>query len=112
MPSWKDNWKTIYVTSDDWLRIKKDGSEVALEHVEEVGEYEDDEGMTQHKFRLYRFDIEQWKLVSDPANPQVERGNQTRTNPYQKKNDCHRRESLEVAKALHPTHYQRSNDES
>ena len=69
MAHWKDNWKTLYVTDQDWLRASREGDEVVLEHAEEVGEYEDDEGFTQGKFQIYRFDIEKWKLVSDPSDP-------------------------------------------
>ena len=69
--SWKDNWKTIYQTDQDWLRIKKDGTEPTIEHVQEIGEYEDEEGFTQKKFLLYRFEPEQLKLVRDPNDSHV-----------------------------------------
>lgn len=65
------DWKTIYQTDQDWLRVKKDGSEPTIEHVDEVGEYEDEEGFTQKKFILYQFEPEQLKLARDPNDSRV-----------------------------------------
>jgi hypothetical protein len=71
MANWKDEWKTIYQSDSEWLRIKKDGSEPTLEVAEEIGTYEDEEGFEQHKFQLFRFNIERFKLVSDPDNHRI-----------------------------------------
>ena len=68
MSSWKDEWKTIYQSDSEWLRTKKDGSEPTLEVAEEVGSYEDEDGVEQKKFQLYRFDIERFKFVRDPED--------------------------------------------
>ena len=66
MARWQDEWKTLYQTDSEWLRVKKDGSEPTLEVASEVETYEDDEGFEQHKFLLHRFDVERFKLVTDP----------------------------------------------
>jgi hypothetical protein len=65
------NWKTLYQTDQDWLRVKTDGSEPTIEHVDEIGEYEDEEGFTQKKFILYQFEPEQLKLVRDPGDSRI-----------------------------------------
>jgi hypothetical protein len=67
-PSWKDEWKTIYQTDTEWLRIKKDGTEPTLEVAREVGTYDDKEGYELHTFLLFRFDIEKFKFVTDPED--------------------------------------------
>jgi hypothetical protein len=64
--SWKDEWKTLYQTDGEWLRCKKNGTEPTLEVAQEIGTYEDEEGFEQHKFQLFRFDVERFKLVADP----------------------------------------------
>jgi hypothetical protein len=66
MSSWKDEWKTIYQSNTEWLRIRKNGTEPTLEVAIEVGTYEDKEGFEQKKFHVYRVEIERFKLVSDP----------------------------------------------
>lgn len=66
---WKKAWKTVYQTDSEWLRVKKDGTEPTLELAEEIGTYEDDEGVEQRKFQLFRIDIERFKLVQDPEDP-------------------------------------------
>jgi hypothetical protein len=71
MPNWKDNWKTIHQTESEWLRIKKDGTDPTLEVAYEIGTYEDSEGVEQRKFLLFVFDVERFKLVSDPKNHRV-----------------------------------------
>lgn len=71
MPNWKKDWKTLYQSDSEWLRAKKDGSEPTLEVAEEVGSYEDSEGSEQHKFQLFRFDVERFKLVTDPEDFQT-----------------------------------------
>jgi len=43
------DWKTISQSDTDWLRVKKDGSEPTVEHVDEIGEYEDEEGFTTNR---------------------------------------------------------------
>jgi hypothetical protein len=68
MARWQDEWKTLYMTDSRWLRAKKDGSEPTLEIAEEVGEFEDEEGVTQKKFTLYRFEVERFKIVKDPKD--------------------------------------------
>jgi hypothetical protein len=68
MSNWKKDWKTVYQTDSEWLRVKKDGSEPSLEVADEVGTYEDDKGFEQKKFHLYRFDVERFKLVTDPED--------------------------------------------
>lgn len=67
----KKDWKTIYQTDQDWLRVRKDGSEPTLEHVDEVGEYEDEEGFTQKKFLLYQLEPLRLKVARDPKRPDV-----------------------------------------
>lgn len=69
MARWQDDWKTIYQSDSEWLRIKKDGTEPTIEVAEVIDTYEDEEGFEQHKFLLYRFDIERFKLVTDPERP-------------------------------------------
>jgi hypothetical protein len=69
MARWQDEWKTLYQSDSEWLRVKKDGSEPTLEIAEEVDTYEDEEGNEQRKFVLHRFDVERFKLVSDPDDP-------------------------------------------
>jgi phosphomannomutase len=49
MSSWKDEWKTIYQSDTEWLRIRKDGTEPTLEVAVEVGAYENDEGFSEKK---------------------------------------------------------------
>jgi hypothetical protein len=65
------DWKTIFQNDTDWLRVRRDGSEPTVEHVDEVGEYEDEEGFTQKKFILHQFEPEQLKLVRDPSDSRV-----------------------------------------
>lgn len=68
MARWQDEWKTIHQTDSEWLRCKKDGSEPTIEVAEEIGSYEDEEGIEQKKFLLYRFDIERFKLERHPED--------------------------------------------
>ena len=68
MARWQDEWKTIYQTDSEWLRIRHDNTEPTIEIAEEIGSYEDEEGFEQKKFQLYRFDIERFKLVTDPED--------------------------------------------
>ena len=68
MANWKNEWKTLYQTDSEWLRVKKDGSDPELEVAEEIGRYEDEEGDEQHRFQLFRFSIERFKLVPDPED--------------------------------------------
>jgi hypothetical protein len=67
----KNEWKTLYQTDSEWLRCQKDGSDPELEVVQEIGTYEDEEGFEQHRFQLFRFNVERFKLVTDPKNPQT-----------------------------------------
>jgi len=71
MSNWKDDWKTIYQSDSEWLRIKKDGTDPTLEVAQEIGTYEDSEGFEQHKFLLFVFDVERFKLVADPKNDKI-----------------------------------------
>jgi hypothetical protein len=68
MARWQEEWKTLYQTDREWLRIKKDGTEPTIEIADELEAYEDEEGYEQHKFLLFRFDIERFKLVRDPED--------------------------------------------
>jgi hypothetical protein len=63
----KDEWKTLYQTDCEWLRCKKDGSEPYLEVVQEINDYEDEEGC-KLVFEMYRFDIDRLKLEPDPED--------------------------------------------
>jgi hypothetical protein len=69
MARWQEDWKTLYQTDREWLRIKKDGTEPTMEIADEIGKYEDEEGYEQHKYVLHRFDIERFKIVKDPSDP-------------------------------------------
>lgn len=66
MSNWKKDWKTLYQTDSEWLRVKKDGTKPTLEVAQEAGEYKDDDGFVQSKFEVFSFDVERLKLVSDP----------------------------------------------
>lgn len=66
--SWKNEWKTLYQSDSEWLRVKKNGTEPTLEVAEEIGTYEDEEGFEQKKFQLFSFSIERFKLVPDPED--------------------------------------------
>ena len=68
MPKLRE-WKTLYQTDREWLRIKRDGSEPTLEVADEVGTYEDEDGYDQPVFLLHEFEVERKKLVPDPSNP-------------------------------------------
>jgi len=68
MARWQEDWKTIYQTDTEWLRIRTNGTEPTLEVAQEVGTYEDENGDECPTFDVYRFDIERFKLVADPED--------------------------------------------
>jgi len=67
--NWQKEWDTISMTDSEWLRVRKNGTEPTLEVAEEIGTYEDEEGVEQRKYLLYRFDVEQYKLTREPEDP-------------------------------------------